>query len=150
MSSPETSTDKSRIGKIELDYLTRIEAAMQNPVQSSTVKMWLTQAAEKGLDPKELYARAVHSRPPHWMPAPPFSDVAPDKLIMMRKIPHISRVSTALRGPISSEEIRYDLTVAQADGFDPKDLYEKCVQAKALKGETKYPAPPYSDVDPNA
>ena len=77
MSSSETSTDKPRIGKIELDYLTRIEAAMQNPVQSSTVKMWLTEAAQQGLDPEGLYERAVNSRPPHWTPAPPFSDVSP-------------------------------------------------------------------------
>ena len=37
--SPETSTPNSHFGKKEIDSLTRVEAAMQNPVQSSTVKM---------------------------------------------------------------------------------------------------------------
>ena len=37
--SPETPTPTSPFGKKEIDYLTRVEAAMQNPVQSSTVKM---------------------------------------------------------------------------------------------------------------
>ena len=35
MHSPETSTPKSAFGKIEIDFLTRIEAAMQNPVRPS-------------------------------------------------------------------------------------------------------------------
>ena len=59
MPSPETSNSNSRTGKIELDYLTRIEAAMQNPVQSSTVKMWLEKAQALGVDPERLYERAV-------------------------------------------------------------------------------------------
>ena len=75
--SPETSTPKSAFGKIEIDFLTRIEAAMQNPVQSSTVKRWLTKAQELGLDPETLYERAVKMRPPHWVKAPPYSQVKP-------------------------------------------------------------------------
>jgi hypothetical protein len=63
--------------KQEIDYLTRIDAAMQNPVHPSTVTMWLTEATEKGLDPQRLYEAAVNSRPKHWTKAPPFSDVAP-------------------------------------------------------------------------
>ena len=65
--SPETSTPKSNFGKKEIDYLTRIEAAMQNPVQSSTVKMWQEKAQKAGLDPRRLYESAVACRPPHWM-----------------------------------------------------------------------------------
>ena len=76
--SPETSTPKSNFGKKELDYLTRVEAAMQNPVQSSTVKMWLTRAQEQGLDPPRIYEGAVNARPPHWMKAPPYSEVNPN------------------------------------------------------------------------
>jgi hypothetical protein len=77
MPSPETSRPNGRFGSIEIDYLTRVEAAMQNPVQSSTVKMWLTKAQEKGLDPQRIYEAAVEARPPQWTEAPPFSDVAP-------------------------------------------------------------------------
>jgi len=77
MPSPKTSKPISHIGNIEIDYLTRIAAAMQNPVQSSTVKMWLGKAQEAGLDPQRLYRIAVKVRPPEWSPAPPFSDVDP-------------------------------------------------------------------------
>lgn len=75
--SPETSKPNAPFGKLEIDYLTRIEAAMENHVQSSTVKMWLAEAAEKGLDPERLYEMAVKARPSHWTPAPPFSAVDP-------------------------------------------------------------------------
>ena len=77
MQSHETSDNNPRFGKEEIDYLTRVEAAMQNPVQPSTVKMWLTEAAGKGLAPQKIYDAAVSARPPHWTEAPPFSDVAP-------------------------------------------------------------------------
>ena len=76
-SSPSSSMPSRRFGKEEMDYLTRIEAAMQNPVRSSTVKMWLTEAAEKGLDPQRIYEMAVKARPSHWTPAPPYSEVSP-------------------------------------------------------------------------
>lgn len=72
-----------------------------------------------------------------------------DLTTQMRLIPPISHLSTDLRGPISRAGIRHDLALAQKDGFDPKDLYEKAVLAKHLKGDTKYPAPSYSEVDPN-
>lgn len=75
--SPDTLQPNAPFGKLELDYLTRIEAAMENLVQVSTVKMWLTEAAEKGLDPNRLYGMAVKARPREWTPAPPFSDVMP-------------------------------------------------------------------------
>jgi hypothetical protein len=77
MPSHATSKPSATFGSIEIDYLTRIEAAMQNPVQSSTVKMWLAEAEGKGLDPQRIYEAAVSARPPHWTEAPPFSDVAP-------------------------------------------------------------------------
>lgn len=77
MPSRKTSTPNSPFGTIELDYLTRIEAAMQNPVQTSTVRMWLEDAQAKGLDPQRLYDAAVHARPPHWTPAPSYQDVMP-------------------------------------------------------------------------
>ena len=35
-----------------------------------------------------------------------------------------------------------DLAKAQAGGFDPKDLYEKALIAKEMKGYTKHPASP--------
>lgn len=73
--SPGTSKPKSHFGKKEIDYLTRVEAAMQNPVQSSTVKMWLGKAQEEGLDPQRIYEAAVSARPDHWTKAPSFSDV---------------------------------------------------------------------------
>ena len=66
-----------RFSKQEIDYLRRIKAGMQNPVQSSTVTMWLEIAQADGLDPYRLYEAAVRARPPHWTEAPPFSDVAP-------------------------------------------------------------------------
>ena len=77
MHSPETSKPNSPFGKKELDYLTRVEAAMQNPVQSSTVKMWLEKAQAEGLDPHRIYEAAVNARPPHWMKAPPYYQVKP-------------------------------------------------------------------------
>ena len=78
MHSPETSKPNSPFGKKDIDYLTRDEAAMQNPVQSSTVKMWLKKAQAEGLDPQMIYDSAVACRPPHWMKAPPYSDVNPN------------------------------------------------------------------------
>ena len=77
MHSPEHSKPNSPFGKKEIDYLTRVEAAMQNPVQSSTVKMWLEKAQAEGLDPQRIYESAVACRPPHWMKAPPYSQVKP-------------------------------------------------------------------------
>lgn len=77
MPSITTSKPKSHFGSLEIDYLTRVLAAMQNPVQPTTVKMWLTKAQGKGLDPQRLYEAAVNSRPKHWTEAPPFSDVEP-------------------------------------------------------------------------
>lgn len=71
-----------------------------------------------------------------------------ERSIQIKKIRHIVRLNSDLRGPIYREGIRHDLTQAQADGFDPRDLYEKCVQAKQIKGDTKHPAPPYSEVAP--
>jgi hypothetical protein len=73
--SPETSTPKSPFGRVKIDYLTRIEAAMQNPVQSSTVKMWLEKAQAEGLDIERIYKAAANARPPHWTKAPSFRDV---------------------------------------------------------------------------
>lgn len=63
MSLPKTSPHNFPFGSKEIDYLTRIEAAMQNPVHISTVRMWLEDAQAKGLDPRRLYAAAVHARP---------------------------------------------------------------------------------------
>ncbi|MDF0649995.1 MAG: hypothetical protein P0121_00805 [Nitrospira sp.] len=73
-----------------------------------------------------------------------------DRSTQMRKIQHIVRLNSDLRGPIDPEGIRNDLARAQVEGFDPKDLYEKCVQAKHLKGDLKYPAPRYSEVEPSS
>lgn len=73
-----------------------------------------------------------------------------DRTTQMRLIPHIVRLGSDLRGPIELGTIRQDLAAAQAEGWDPKALYETAVQAKAEKGETKYPAPPYSEVDPTS
>ncbi len=73
----EASTPKFPFGKKEIDYLTRVEAAMQNPVQSSTVKMWLEKAQEEGLDPQRIYDSGVARRLPHWMKAPPYYQVNP-------------------------------------------------------------------------
>ena len=50
---------------------------MQNPVQTSTVKMWLQKAQAEGLDPQRIYESAVACRPSHWMKAPPYSEVKP-------------------------------------------------------------------------
>ena len=75
--SHETSDNNPHFGKKEIDYLTRVEAAMQNPVQPTTVTMWLGKAQEEGLDPQRIYEAAVKARPPHWTKAPPFSDVVP-------------------------------------------------------------------------
>jgi hypothetical protein len=72
-----------------------------------------------------------------------------DRTTQIRLIPHISRLGSDLRGPISREGIRHDLAKAQADGFDPKELYEKALLVKELTGEMRYPAPQYDEVDPN-
>ena len=77
MPSITTSEPKRPFGSAEMSILTKVEAAMQNPVQPTTVKMWLTKALEKGLDPQRIYEAAVRARPPHWMAAPPFSAVKP-------------------------------------------------------------------------
>jgi len=77
MPSLETSPDSALFGKDERNYLWKVVVAMQNPVRSSTVRMWLTKAQAEGLDPRRIYEAAVEIRPPHWMPAPPFSEVAP-------------------------------------------------------------------------
>lgn len=77
MQSHETSDNKPCFGSDEMDYLTKVLAAMQNPVEKATVKMWLEKAREDGLDPQRIYAAAVECRPKHWTPSPPFSDVAP-------------------------------------------------------------------------
>jgi hypothetical protein len=79
MPLPETSKPKRPFGKNEIDYLQRVEAAMQNHVQSSTVRMWLEKAQAEGLDPQRIYEAAVHARPPHWTVAPPYSEVDPNQ-----------------------------------------------------------------------
>lgn len=67
----------------------------------------------------------------------------------MRLIPHIVRIGNDLRGPIDHKGIQLDLERARQDGFDPQDLYARAVRVKYLTGETKYPAPPYSEVNPD-
>ncbi|GAB1721635.1 MAG: hypothetical protein GDA65_02710 [Nitrospira sp. CR1.1] len=73
--SPKTSENKKPFDARELDYLTRIEAAMQNPVQASTVRMWLEKAQADGLDARRIYEAAVNARPPQWEPAPSFAQM---------------------------------------------------------------------------
>ncbi len=62
-------------GKEERQYLYKLAPAMQNPVEVSTVRMWLEKAQADGLDPRRLYEAAVASRPSHWTTAQPFNDV---------------------------------------------------------------------------
>ncbi len=71
----ETLPDKRPFGKEERQYLYKLLPAMQNPVQVSTVRMWLEKAQADGLDPQRLYEAAVAVRPPHWMIPPTFTDV---------------------------------------------------------------------------
>ncbi len=73
--SSKTSENKKPFDAREVDYLTRIEAAMQNPVQTSTVRMWLEKAQADGLDAQRIYEAAVSARPPHWEPAPSFNTI---------------------------------------------------------------------------
>ncbi|MBS0151004.1 MAG: hypothetical protein JSR31_08685 [Nitrospira sp.] len=75
--SPKTATPSSLFGKKEMRYLTRLAPALQNPSQASTVAMWLEKAKEDGLDPQRIYEAAVKARPPHWMKALDYSEVAP-------------------------------------------------------------------------
>ncbi len=75
MLSNETLPNKRPFGKEERQHLYKIEAAMQNPVQTTTVRMWLAKAQADGLDPRRLYEAAVASRPSHWTTAQPFNDV---------------------------------------------------------------------------
>ena len=74
----ETSTPSSLFGKAERRYLTRLAPALQNPPEPLTVAMWLEKAQAEGLDPQRIYDSAVACRPPHWMTAPPYSDVNPN------------------------------------------------------------------------
>jgi hypothetical protein len=67
-----------RFSEQEMDYLTKLLPAMQNPIQISPVRMWLEKAQQDGLDPQRIYDAAVETRPAHWTPAPPFSDVNPN------------------------------------------------------------------------
>lgn len=73
----ETSTPNSHFGTDEIRYLARLAPALQNPPRASTVAMWLEKAQAEGLDPQRIYEAAVNARPPHWMKAPPYSEVAP-------------------------------------------------------------------------
>ena len=75
--SPETSLPRSLFGKAERRYLTRLAPALQNPPEPLTVAMWLEKAEAEGLDPQRIYEAAVNARPPHWMKAPPYSQVKP-------------------------------------------------------------------------
>ena len=75
--SPETSKPSSLFGKAERRYLTRLAPALQNPPEPLTVAMWLEKAQAEGLDPQRIYESAVACRPPHWMKAPPYSQVKP-------------------------------------------------------------------------
>jgi hypothetical protein len=77
--SPETSKPSSLFGKAERRYLTRLAPALQNPPEPLTVAMWLEKAQADGLDPRRIYEAAVEARPPHWMKAPPYSRVNPNR-----------------------------------------------------------------------
>lgn len=67
----------------------------------------------------------------------------------MRLIPHISHLATDLRSPyVSTAGIRQDLAKAQADGFDPKSLYETSVRAHRANGYQN-PVQTWEEVDPN-
>ena len=79
MHSPETSKPSSLFGKAERRYLTRLAPALQNPPEPLTVAMWLEKAQADGLDPRRIYEAAVEARPPHWMKAPPYSRVNPNR-----------------------------------------------------------------------
>lgn len=65
---PSPSERSKRFSRAEGAYLMKVLAAMQNPVQTSTVKMWLEKAQPDGLDPRRIYEVAVNARPPHWTP----------------------------------------------------------------------------------
>lgn len=75
----ETSTPNSHFGTDEIRYLTRLAPALQNPPMPSVIKAHLERAQADGLDPRRIYEAAVEARPPHWMKAPPYSRVNPDR-----------------------------------------------------------------------
>lgn len=71
-----------------------------------------------------------------------------DHTSQMRLIPHIVRIGNDLRSPyVGPAGIRHDLAKAQADGFNPKDLYETSVQAHRANGYQN-PVPTWDEVAP--
>lgn len=75
--SPETSMPNKPFGSDEIRYWARLAPALQNPPMPDVIKAHLERAQAEGLDPRRLYEAAVASRPPHWIKAPPYEDVAP-------------------------------------------------------------------------
>ncbi len=75
--SPKISAPSSHFGTEEIRYFARLLAALQNLPIPGVVKGHLERVQADGLDPLKIYEVAVEARPPHWMPAPPYEDVAP-------------------------------------------------------------------------
>ena len=65
---------------------------------------------------------------------------------MLRRLAdHKARLNVWLQHPPNAKMIRRDLAEAQADGFDPKTLWE---QALSVNEDSKYQAPTWDEVNP--
>jgi hypothetical protein len=65
---------------------------------------------------------------------------------MLRRLAdHKARLNVWLQHPPNARMIRRDLAAAQADGFDPRTLWE---QALRVNADSQYPPPPWDDVEP--
>ena len=65
---------------------------------------------------------------------------------MLRRLAkHKARLNVGLQHPPNPYFLRLDLAEAQADGFDPKTLYE---QALVINRDSKYTPPAWEDVAP--
>jgi hypothetical protein len=85
--------------------------------------------------------------------APPFSPTLLTTFnnlsdTMLRRLAdHKARLNVWLQHPPNARMIRRDLADAQADGFDPRTLWE---QALKVNEDSQYPPPPWEAVKPNA
>lgn len=65
--------------------------------------------------------------------------------MLRRHADHWARLNVWLQHPPNAKMIRRDLAEAQADGFDPKTLWEQAIR---LNEDSKYPAPTWEAVAP--
>ena len=68
-----------------------------------------------------------------------------DRTTLVRLAPHQAALDVALQHPLNVATLKRYLREAQADGFDPKVLFE---QALRVNQDSKYPPPTWDQVAP--